>query len=133
MTRELKEQQALLQATRAELQRLKQSSLSATAHSTHSASSSSFQSSTPPPALTPLSTSDKKQSNNVGTEAQPMQAKRRLEDLIRKVSVLFFFYFADDNNDYIYIYILFVFCFFQTIGANTAFQCKSRCPGTRFK
>lgn len=83
MTRELKEQSALLQATRAELQRLKQPSLSTT---THSASSSSFQSFTPPPAPTPLSASEKKQSNNVGIEVQSMQAKRRhLEDLIKKV------------------------------------------------
>ncbi|XP_014476863.1 PREDICTED: uncharacterized protein LOC106745612 isoform X2 [Dinoponera quadriceps] len=80
MTRELKEQSILLQATRAELQRLKQPSLSTTIHS---ASSSSFPSITPPPALTPLSLNEKKQSNNVSTETQ--QAKRRqLEDLIKK-------------------------------------------------
>lgn len=82
MTRELKEQSALLQATRAELQRLKQP-LSA---AVHPASSSSFSSSSPPPALVPLNAGEKKQSNNVSTETQPIQAKRRqLEDLIKKV------------------------------------------------
>ncbi|XP_072746468.1 uncharacterized protein Cmb isoform X3 [Anoplolepis gracilipes] len=81
VTRELKEQSALLQATRAELQRLKQP-LSGV---THPASSSSFSSSSPPPALIPLNANEKKQSNNVSTETQPMQAKRRqLEDFIKK-------------------------------------------------
>ncbi|XP_012217948.1 uncharacterized protein [Linepithema humile] len=81
VTRELKEQSVLLQATRAELQRLKQP-LSAAAHPT---SSSSFSSSSPPPALIPLNAGEKKQSNNVSTETQPIQAKRRqLEDLIKK-------------------------------------------------
>ncbi|KAL6426438.1 hypothetical protein ACFW04_009129 [Cataglyphis niger] len=80
VTRELKEQSALLQSTRAELQRLKQLS-----GITHPASSSSFSSSSPPPALIPLNASEKKQSNNVSTETQPMQAKRRqLEDFIKK-------------------------------------------------
>lgn len=83
VTRELKEQSALLQATRAEIQRLKQPLLSA---SIHSASTSSFPACTPPPTLTPISTSEKKQSNNVSTENQPIQAKKRqLEYLIKKV------------------------------------------------
>lgn len=74
----------MLQATRAELQRLKQPLTAATAHPT---SSSSFSSSSPPPALVPLNAADKKQSNNVCTETQPIQAKRRqLEDFIKKVS-----------------------------------------------
>lgn len=71
----------MLQSTRAELQRLKQLS-----GITHPASSSSFSSSSPPPPLIPLNASEKKQSNNVSTETQPMQAKRRqLEDFIKKV------------------------------------------------
>ncbi|EZA52085.1 hypothetical protein DMN91_012046 [Ooceraea biroi] len=79
VTRELKEQSALLQATRAELHRLKPAATIA-----HPASTSSFSSSSPPP-LVSLSTSEKKQSNNAGPEVQPMQAKRRqLEDLIKK-------------------------------------------------
>lgn len=89
MTRELKEQSILLQATRAELQRLKQPSLSTT---THSASSSSFPSTTPPPALTPLSVNEKKQSNNVSTETQQVK-RRQLEDLIKKVCIFIFCFF----------------------------------------
>ncbi|XP_029160927.1 uncharacterized protein LOC114932743 [Nylanderia fulva] len=83
VTRELKEQSALLQATRAELHRLKQPLL--TLPATQVTSASSFSSSSPPPTLIPLNASEKKQSNNVSTETQPMQAKKRqLEDLIRK-------------------------------------------------
>lgn len=82
LTSELKEQSALLQSTRAELQRLKQQPLSTTAHS----ASSNCSISRPPPALIPLSANEKKQSCNASTESQSKQAKRSpLEDLIRKV------------------------------------------------
>lgn len=94
MTRELKEQSILLQATRAELQRLKQPPLSTAAHV-----SSSFPSVTPPPALTPLSVNEKKQSNNVSTETQ--QTKRRqLEDLIKKVCISRFLFV---QNNFIFL------------------------------
>ncbi|KAG7206907.1 hypothetical protein KM043_000801 [Ampulex compressa] len=81
VTRELKEQSALLQATRAEVQRLKQSSLS----TIHSNSTSILPASTPPPSLIAVGGPEKKLSNNVYTEAQPTQGKRRqLEELIPK-------------------------------------------------
>lgn len=97
MTRELKEQSALLQAARAELQRLKQP-LPAFAPP---ASSSSFSSSSPPPALIPLNAGEKKQSNNVSTETQAVQAKRcQLKDLIKKV--LYFQKFTL----YVYLFII---------------------------
>lgn len=82
MTRELREQSALLQSTRAELQRLKQP-LSAV----NSNSTSIVPTSTPPPSLTTSTCSEKKQSNNSNSEVQqPMQGKRRqIEDLMRKV------------------------------------------------
>ncbi|XP_046141499.1 uncharacterized protein LOC114876384 isoform X2 [Osmia bicornis bicornis] len=83
VTRELQEQSALLQSTRAELQRLKQP-LSAV----HSNSTSIVPTSTPPPSLTTSTCSEKKQSNNSNSEIQqPMQGKRRqIEDLMRKES-----------------------------------------------
>ncbi|KAK2584748.1 hypothetical protein KPH14_007078 [Odynerus spinipes] len=72
VTRELKEQSAILQATRAELQRLKQPLIAA---SVHSPPVSIFPGSTPPPSLVGGNT-EKKQSNNVG-DIQPVQTKRR--------------------------------------------------------
>ncbi|XP_024885595.1 uncharacterized protein LOC112463420 [Temnothorax curvispinosus] len=81
LTSELKEQSALLQTTRAELQQRLKQPLSATAHP--ASSNCSF--SRPPPALVPLSANEKKQSCNASTESQSKQAKRsQLEDLIRK-------------------------------------------------
>ncbi|KAI4501990.1 hypothetical protein M0802_002672 [Mischocyttarus mexicanus] len=82
VTRELKEQSALLEATRAELQRLKQPLIASTVHSPPV---SIFPGSTPPPSLVGVNT-EKKQSNNVG-DNQPVQTKRRqIEDFIKKVS-----------------------------------------------
>ncbi|XP_015514172.2 uncharacterized protein LOC107220202 isoform X3 [Neodiprion lecontei] len=85
VTRELKEQSVLLQAARAELQRLKQTTPTPV-----------ITSSTPPPSLLGLNLSEKKQSNNNTNsssndercEMQFAQAKRRqLEDLMRKEQV----------------------------------------------
>ncbi|XP_046748721.1 uncharacterized protein LOC124412679 isoform X7 [Diprion similis] len=82
VTRELREQSVLLQAARAELQRLKQTTPTPVVTS-----------STPPPSLLGLNLSEKKQSNNNTNsssndercELQFAQAKRRqLEDLMRK-------------------------------------------------
>ncbi|XP_053973188.1 uncharacterized protein LOC128873568 isoform X2 [Hylaeus volcanicus] len=85
VTQELREQSALLQTTRAEIQRLKRPLLAAS--TTQSNSTSVFQTSTPLPSLTTSVTSDKKQDNNSTTEAQPGQGKRRqIEDLMRKYS-----------------------------------------------
>nr|XP_012135124.1 PREDICTED: uncharacterized protein LOC100878879 isoform X2 [Megachile rotundata] len=80
VTRELREQSALLQSTRAELQRLKQPGA-------NSNSTSIIPTSTPPPSLTASVCSEKKQSNNSNSEVQPMQGKRRqIEDIMRKES-----------------------------------------------
>ncbi|XP_043491847.1 uncharacterized protein LOC122517496 isoform X2 [Polistes fuscatus] len=80
VTRELKEQSALLQATRAELQRLKQPLIVSTVHSPPV---SIFPGSTPPPSLVGVNT-EKKQSNNLG-DNQPVQTKRRqIEDFVKK-------------------------------------------------
>ncbi|XP_014614048.1 PREDICTED: serine-rich adhesin for platelets isoform X2 [Polistes canadensis] len=80
VTRELKEQSALLQATRAELQRLKQPLIASTVHSPPV---SIFPGSTPPPSLIGVNT-EKKQSNNLG-DNQPVQTKRRqIEDFVKK-------------------------------------------------
>ncbi|XP_071863982.1 combover isoform X2 [Bombus fervidus] len=82
VTRELREQSALLQSTRAELQRIKQP-LSAM----HSNSTSVFPTSTPPPSLTTSISSEKKQSNNSNYEVQTVQEKRRqIDDIVRKES-----------------------------------------------
>ncbi|XP_033301883.1 uncharacterized protein LOC117206542 isoform X1 [Bombus bifarius] len=82
VTRELREQSALLQSTRAELQRIKQP-LSAM----HSNSTSVFPTSTPPPSLTTSISSEKKQSNNSNCEVQSVQEKRRqIDDIVRKES-----------------------------------------------
>ncbi|XP_061927289.1 uncharacterized protein LOC108002879 isoform X2 [Apis cerana] len=82
VTRELREQSALLQTTRAELQRIKQP-LSAM----HSNSTSVFSTSTPPPSLTASTGSDKKQSNTCNYEIQSAQEKRRqIDDIMRKES-----------------------------------------------
>ncbi|KAL6259062.1 hypothetical protein P5V15_008983 [Pogonomyrmex californicus] len=79
LTSELKEQAALLQITRTELQRLKQP-LFTTAHPTSSSSVSR-----PPPALIPINGNEKKQSCNTSTETQSKQAKKsQLDDLMRK-------------------------------------------------
>lgn len=92
VTQELREQTALLQITKAEIQRLK-APLASTS-TTHSNSTSVFPTSTPPPSLTTSTASDKKQDNNTSLKAQPIQGKRRqIEDLVRKVSILFFFFF----------------------------------------
>ncbi|XP_043253505.1 uncharacterized protein LOC122398003 isoform X3 [Colletes gigas] len=81
---ELREQSALLQTTRAEIQRLKRPV--AAASTIHSNSTSVFPTSTPPPSITSTS-SDKKQDNNSNSEIQPNQGKRRqIEDLMRKDS-----------------------------------------------
>lgn len=86
VTRELREQSALLQSTRAELQRIKQP-LSAM----HSNSTSVFPTSTPPPSLTTSISSEKKQSNNSNCEVQSAQEKRRqIDDIVRKVFILYF-------------------------------------------
>lgn len=88
VTRELREQSALLQTTRAELQRIKQP-LSAM----HSNSTSVFSTSTPPPSLTASTGSDKKQSNTCNYEIQSAQEKRRqIDDIMRKVFILNFTY-----------------------------------------
>lgn len=88
VTRELREQSALLQTTRAELQRIKQP-LSAM----HSNSTSVFSTSTPPPSLTASTGSDKKQSNTCNYEIQSAQEKRRqIDDIMRKVFILNFMY-----------------------------------------
>lgn len=88
VTRELREQSALLQTTRAELQRIKQP-LSAM----HSNSTSVFSTSTPPPSLTASTGSDKKQSNTCNYEIQSAQEKRRqIDDIMRKVFILNFAY-----------------------------------------
>lgn len=88
VTRELREQSALLQTTRAELQRIKQP-LSAM----HSNSTSVFSTSTPPPSLTASTGSDKKQSNTSNYEMQSTQEKRRqIDDIVRKVFILNFTY-----------------------------------------
>lgn len=88
VTRELREQSALLQTTRAELQRIKQP-LSAM----HSNSTSVFSTSTPPPSLTASTGSDKKQSNTSNYEIQSAQEKRRqIDDIVRKVFILNFTY-----------------------------------------
>nr|XP_050849678.1 uncharacterized protein LOC127063680 isoform X2 [Vespula vulgaris] len=80
VTRELKEQSALLQATRAELQRLKQPLVASTVHSPPV---SIFPGSTPPPSLVGVNI-EKKQSNNV-SDIQPVQTKRRqIEDFVKK-------------------------------------------------
>ncbi|KAF7403464.1 hypothetical protein HZH68_006258 [Vespula germanica] len=80
VTRELKEQSALLQATRAELQRLKQPLVASTVHSPPV---SIFPGSTPPPSLVGGNI-EKKQSNNV-SDIQPVQTKRRqIEDFVKK-------------------------------------------------
>ncbi|KOC64949.1 Pericentriolar material 1 protein [Habropoda laboriosa] len=82
VTRELREQSALLQTTRAELQRLKQPLTAMQSNST-----SVFPTSTPPPSLTTSSCSEKKQSNNSTSEIQPTQEKKRqIEDIMRKDS-----------------------------------------------
>ncbi|KAL0115356.1 hypothetical protein PUN28_010710 [Cardiocondyla obscurior] len=76
LTSELKEQAVLLQATRAELQRLKQPL---------SAQLASSNSSRPLPGLIPLNANEKKQSCNASTDSQSKQSKRtQLEDIIRK-------------------------------------------------
>ena len=88
VTRELREQSALLQTTRAELQRIKQP-LSAM----HSNSTSVFSTSTPPPSLTASTGSDKKQSNTSNYEIQSAQEKRRqIDDIMRKVFISNFTY-----------------------------------------
>ncbi|XP_076176767.1 combover isoform X2 [Ptiloglossa arizonensis] len=85
VTQELREQTALLQITKAEIQRLK-APLASTS-TTHSNSTSVFPTSTPPPSLTTSTASDKKQDNNTSLKAQPIQGKRRqIEDLVRKDS-----------------------------------------------
>ncbi|XP_043526005.1 signal transducer and activator of transcription B isoform X2 [Frieseomelitta varia] len=82
VTRELREQSALLMSTRAELQRIKQP-LSAM----HSNSTSVFPTSTPPPSLTASINSEKKQSNNNNYEVQSAQERRRqIDDIVRKES-----------------------------------------------
>lgn len=86
VTRELREQSALLQTTRAELQRIRQP-LSAV----HSNSTSVFPSSTPPPSLTTSTSSEKKLSNNSNYEVQSNQGRRRqIDDIVRKVFILNF-------------------------------------------
>lgn len=109
----------MLQSARADLQRLAaKQPLSAT----HSASS--FPSLSPPPALIPLNASEKKQSNNVSTETQPMQAKRRqLEDFIKKVGISYFYIYT-----FFYIIASIQFLFLK-IGTNAAVQCE--CPSAR--
>lgn len=80
VTRELKEQSAILQATRAELQRLKQPLLGSTIHPPPVPT---FSGSTPPPSLVGVNM-EKKQSNNVG-DVQPAQMKKRqIEDFVSK-------------------------------------------------
>lgn len=76
----------MLQATRAELQRLKQPLVASTIHSPPV---SIFPGSTPPPSLVGVNI-EKKQSNNV-SDIQPVQTKRRqIEDFVKKVSYIFF-------------------------------------------
>ncbi|OAD53655.1 hypothetical protein WN48_09668 [Eufriesea mexicana] len=75
VTRELREQSALLQITRAELQRIRQP-----LSTMHSNSTSVFQSSTPSPALTTSISSVKKLSNNSSYEVQSLQGRRRQID-----------------------------------------------------
>ncbi|KZC07666.1 hypothetical protein WN55_08438 [Dufourea novaeangliae] len=84
-TQELREQSEQLQIARAELQRLKRPPASTS--TTHSNSTSTFPTSTPPPSLTTSISSDKKLDNNSNPEAQPIQGKvRQMEDRVRKDS-----------------------------------------------
>lgn len=85
VTREIREQSALLQSTRAELQRYKRQS----GFTTLPNSTSAFPISTPPPSLTTSINSEKKQDNNSTPEMQSVQGKRRqIEDFMRKVPIL---------------------------------------------
>ncbi|XP_076375847.1 combover [Megalopta genalis] len=84
-TQELREQSALLQSTRVELQRLKQPSVTST--TALSNSTTGFPISTPPPSVSALTNSDKKLDNNSTSEALPIQGKiRQIEDRMRKDS-----------------------------------------------
>ncbi|XP_076236205.1 combover [Calliopsis andreniformis] len=83
VTREIRQQSALLQTTKAELLRFKRPSASGT----HGNSSSVYPTSTPPPSLTTSISSEKKQDNNSTSESQSNQGKRRqIEDFMRKES-----------------------------------------------
>ncbi|XP_076676125.1 combover isoform X2 [Andrena cerasifolii] len=81
ITREIREQSALLQTTRAEIQRLKRPPLS----TSQSNSMTVLPTSTPPPSLTTSISSEKKPGNNSTSETQSVQGKKRqIEDLMRK-------------------------------------------------
>ncbi|XP_031834636.1 combover isoform X2 [Nomia melanderi] len=85
-TQELREQSALLQSTRVELQRLKRPAAS-TSTAAHSNSTTVFPTPTPPPSVTTSTSSDKKLDNNSNSETQPIQGKiRQIEDCMRKDS-----------------------------------------------
>lgn len=86
-TQELREQSALLQNTRIELQRLKQPSNSTSTTTANSTSATVFPIPTPPPSVTTSTSSDKKLDNNSFSEALPIQGKiRQIEDRMRKDS-----------------------------------------------
>lgn len=98
VTRELKEQSTLLQAARAELRRLKQSSgLQCVNNAPPTASL--LPESTPPQSVSSYTAPEKKQSNNNNNnnanhnhsngDIQHAQTKKRqMEELVRKVSIL---------------------------------------------
>lgn len=91
VTRELKEQQALLQAARAELRRLKNGSTPPTTSATSSTPVLFLQGSTPPSSMLGAAAGDKKPSNNssctnihMNGGEMPQGKKRQLEELVRK-------------------------------------------------